>query len=288
MRNSRGSPTVEGGGLESATILAEAISWQGRSEESEAILARFDPDGSDELLTARWGGLWAATLFFGCGRAEDARVVLVTVRQRVTEPLLLTIVTAMEVSFAYYGADADMESAIAQGMSALGTEMLPHSVVWVGMSVAGALAMAGRFADVAPVARRALAAAQRCESGPQRYLIGLAEMSADVCAGEFDAADRVCARYAGMASGVPQAEALVAALGARVDLARGRLASAAEAFRMSLSTTWDSLQTGLTMLVAAWLAQAESAHGDIGGAADALSGPNRRRGRSSRCSCPNS
>ena len=60
-----------GGGLDSATILAEALSWRGRGDEAEAVLAQFDPDGSDPLLTARWGGLRAANLYFGCGRVDD-------------------------------------------------------------------------------------------------------------------------------------------------------------------------------------------------------------------------
>ena len=182
--------------------------------------------------------------------------MLATVRRRVSDPRLLNVVVAMEVSFAFYG--ADMRSAVALGTSALERPMLPHAVVWAGMATAGALAMAGRFDEVGSVAARALAAADRCESGPQRYVIGIAEVLAHVGAGDLDAAERVSQRYSDMTSGVPQAEAMVCALQGRVDLARG-LAVAAEELRTSLGRAWDSLQTGLTMLVAAWLTQAEAA-----------------------------
>jgi DNA-binding CsgD family transcriptional regulator len=265
-----------GGGLDSATILAEALSWRGRGDEAETILAQFDPDGSDPLLTARWGGLRAANLYFGCGRVAAARDMLATVTRRVSDPRLLNVVVAMEVSFAFYG--ADMPSAVALGTSALERLMLPHAVVWAGMVTAGALAMSGRFNEVGPVAARALAAADHCESGPQRYVIGVTEVLAHVGAGDLDAAERVGQRYSAMTSGVPQAEAMVCVLQGRVDLARGRLAVAAEELRTSLGRAWDSLQTGLTMLVAAWLTQAEAARGAVDAAEVALERAERAAG----------
>jgi DNA-binding CsgD family transcriptional regulator len=265
-----------GGGLDSAMILAEALGWQGRGDEADAVLAQFDPDGSDPLQTARWGGLRAANLYFGCGRVDAARTMLTTVRQRVSDVILLNVVAAMEVSFAFY--EGDMRTAIELGTLALDEEMLPQAVVWVGMATAGALAMSGRVDEVCPVAARALAAADRCESGPQRYVIGVAEVLAWVGAGDLDAADRVVQRYSAMTSGVPQAEAMVCALRGRVDLARGRLGVAAEELRTALGRTWNSLQTGLTMLVAAWLTQAEAARGAVDAAEVALAMAERAAG----------
>ncbi|MGO9030711.1 AAA family ATPase, partial [Mycobacterium sp.] len=37
-----------GGGLAAAVVLAEAMGWQGRGDEVEAVLGAFDPDGADE------------------------------------------------------------------------------------------------------------------------------------------------------------------------------------------------------------------------------------------------
>lgn len=250
-----------GGGLASATVLAEAVGWQGRGEEAETVLARFEPDSHHPALVARWGGLRAANLFFGCGRTDDARLVLDLVRQRVTEPLTSSIVTAMEVSFAYFG--GDVERALALGRTTLGADIIDPAVVWAGMATAGALAVTGRFEAVGPVAERAIEASERCESGPQRYLIGMAQVLAQVYSGDLDAAERTCDRYVTMASGVPQAEAVTAALGAKVDLERGRLTAATEALHRSTGVLIESLPTALTTLVASWSAQAHAAHGDV-------------------------
>ena len=72
-----------GGGLPAAIVLAEALGWQGRGDEAEAVLADVDPDGADEWLIVQWGCLRAANLFFSCGRVEPARLVLADVRDRV-------------------------------------------------------------------------------------------------------------------------------------------------------------------------------------------------------------
>ncbi|WP_235733932.1 helix-turn-helix transcriptional regulator [Mycolicibacterium austroafricanum] len=257
-----------GGGLPSAIVLADAISWQGRGQEAEAILAAFDPDGADALVTVRWGCLRGANLFFGCGYAAWARAVLATVRERVASEELLSFVTAMEVSLAFFS--GDVPAAIRLGRAALASEMVPTAMVWAAMATAGALSLSGRFDEVRPIARQGLQAARYCESGPQRYTIGLAEVLAYTASGDLDAADHVCERYSVMTGGVPQAEAIVNALVGRVNLARGRLLTACEALQKSLWTMSESLPSGWVMLVAAWLAQAEAARGNADGAAAAL------------------
>ncbi|WP_036435495.1 LuxR C-terminal-related transcriptional regulator [Mycobacterium sp. URHB0044] len=257
-----------GGGLPAAIVLADAISWQGRGQEAEAVLAGFDPDGSDELLTVRWGCLRAANLFFGCGQTDAARAVLTTLRNRVTSEVMLSFVTAMEVSIAFFG--GDVPTAVVAGLAALDMQMMPMAEVWAAMATAGALALSGRFAQIAPVATRGVQAAEGCESGPQRYGIGLAEVLGFTEAGHLDTAERVCGRYSAMTVGVPQAEAIVNALVGRVELARGRVLAACEALQTSLWTMSESLPPGWVMLVASWLAQAEGACGNAEGAAAAL------------------
>lgn len=257
-----------GGGLPSAIVLADAISWQGRGQEAEAILAIFDPDGTDASMTIRWGCLRAANLFFGCGHATTARAVLDTVRERVAVAELLSFVSAMEVSFAFFS--GDVTAAIGLGRAALATDMVPMATVWAAMATAGALSLSGQLDEVGVVAQRGLEAAQHCESGPQRYTIGLAEVLAHTASGNLDAATHTCERYAAMTGGVPPAEAIVNALAGRVNVARGRLQAACDALQMALWTMSESLPAGWVMLVAAWLAQAEAARGNAEGAATAL------------------
>ncbi|WP_327083253.1 helix-turn-helix transcriptional regulator [Mycolicibacterium celeriflavum] len=257
-----------GGGLPSAIVLADAVSWQGRGQEAEAILATFDPDGTDASMTVRWGCLRAANLFFGCGHAAAARAVLATVHERVASVELLSFITAMEVALAFFS--GDVPAAIRLGRAALATEMVPMATVWAAMATAGALSLSGRFDEVGPIAQQGLQAAQHCESGPQRYSIGLAEVLAFTASGNLDAAEHTCERYSTMTGGVPQAEAIVNALAGRVNFARGQIPAACDALHTSLGAMSESLPAGWVMLVAAWLAQAEAARGNADGAAAAL------------------
>jgi DNA-binding CsgD family transcriptional regulator len=256
-----------GGGLNAALPLADAISWQGRGAQAEDLLAQFDPDGADQLMTARWGCLRAANLFFGCGRPGPAATVLATVRDRVASEPMLGLVTAMEVSFAFFG--ADMPTAITMGTAALGAPMMPMATVWATMATAGALALVGQFTEVAATAQQGLQAATQCESGPQRYAIGLAEVLGLTGAGQLAEAERVCDRYSAMTAGVPQAEAIVTALVGQVKLAGGLIPAACAALQESLWTMSESLPPGWVMLVASWLAQAEAVRGNTEGAAAA-------------------
>ena len=72
-----------GGGLPAAIVLADALGWQGRGDEVEAVLGAFGPDGADELLTARWGCVRAMNLFLNRGQVEQARQVIANVMDRI-------------------------------------------------------------------------------------------------------------------------------------------------------------------------------------------------------------
>lgn len=265
-----------GGGLPSAIVLADAISWQGRGQDAEAVLAAFNPDGVDESMTVRWGCLRAANLFFGCGQADAARKVLGTVRDRVASEVVLSFVTAMEVSFAFF--EGNVTTAVDAGLAALDGEMMPMATVWAAMATAGALSLSDRFTEVESVAAQGVQAAEGCESGPQRYAIGMAEVSGSTSAGDLDAAERVCERYSAMAAGAPQAEAIVNALIGRLQLARGQLVAACETLQTSIWMMSESLPAGWMMLVAAWLTQAEAECSNAEGAAAALARAEEAKG----------
>ena len=200
-----------GGGLTAAIVLAEAMSWQGRGDEAESLLATFDPDGSDALATVRWGCTRAANLYWACGDVDSARSALAMVRDRVASPAMLGLVTAMEVSFDFFA--GRLTQTISVGSAACAApDQVPLAMVWVASATAGALALRGRFTEVPAIAQRGLAAAQRCESGLQRFAIGLAEVLALTAAGDFAAADQVCARYRDMTAGEAQANSIVDAM----------------------------------------------------------------------------
>jgi ATP/maltotriose-dependent transcriptional regulator MalT len=267
-----------GGGLTAAIVLAEAMSWQGRGHEAEALLATFEPDGSDALATVRWGCTRAANLYWACGDVDSARTMLAAVRDRVAPPAMLGLVTAMEVSFDFFAGRLTQAVSVGSAACAAPTQV-PLAMVWAASATAGALALRGRFAEVSFVAQRGLAAAQRCESGLQRFAIGLAEVLALTAAGDFAAADLVCVRYRDMTAGEAQANSIVDAMAGRVDLGRGALSNACERLQSALSVMAESLPRGWVMLVAAWHAQAQAARGHTAeavaalGQAEACTGP---------------
>jgi DNA-binding CsgD family transcriptional regulator len=258
-----------GGGLPAAILLGRAIGWQGRGDEVEAMLADVDPpDGADQWLIVQWGALRALNLFINCGRVEPARQVLADVKNRVDSEAVVGLVTALEVSFAFFS--GDVATAIETGPSLCGSDVLPLAALWAAVATACALALAGRFGDVHRIADAGLRAAALSESGSDRFNIGLAEVTALTWAGDFPAAERVWERYAAIAAGVPEANAMVYAMLGVVQLGRGALPSACAAFQDSISAMSRGFPAVWLMLVTAWSAQAEGARGDRAAAAAAL------------------
>lgn len=267
-----------GGGLIAAIVLAEAMSWQGRGDEAEALLDTFDPDGSDALEAVQWGCTRAANLYWACGEVDAARAVLTTVRHRVSSASVLGLVTAMEVSFDFYAGRLDQ--AISLGLPICSApQQIPLALVWTASATAGALALRGRFAEVPEIAERGVGAAKRCESGLQRFSIGLAEVMALTAVGDFVAAEQVCARYREMTTGEAQASSIVDAMTGRVDLGRGALSAACDRLHNALSVMSEALPSGWVMLVAAWLAQAQGARGNGDAALTALAKAEASAGR---------
>ncbi len=254
-----------GGGIVAALVLADALAWQGRGPEAEAILADLDPDGTDVFTALRWGGVRAANLFFGCGRADEAWEVLEAASRRLPPATDISALDSMRAAFCFFG--RDLAKAVEVGTESLKSDSIPVGTVWAALATSGALALTGQFDRAADVAEIGSRAAELCESGPQRYALGFTEILAHTGSGDLEAADLVRRRYASMTAGVPQAEAIVAALTGRVELARGALASACEHLQRALRTMEGSLPSTWTMLVSAWLAQAEGQHGNAEAAA---------------------
>lgn len=253
-----------GGGIPAALVLAEAISWQGRGAEAENVLGALDLDEADEALVARWGSLRAANLFWGCGQISTAREVLDQMRDRVHSEAMLGLVAAMDVSFAFFS--GDIPTAISTGLALCELpDVPPLAIVWAAMSTAWALALSGRYTDCRRIADAGFTAAALGDSGPQRFSIGLAEVMALAAAGDLAAADVVTQRYAALASGVREAEAIVHAMAGVANLGRGALGPASEALRDSVAAMSVGFPSGWLMLVSALLAQAEAGQIRSGG-----------------------
>jgi DNA-binding CsgD family transcriptional regulator/ABC-type oligopeptide transport system ATPase subunit len=258
-----------GGGLPAAIVLARALSWWGRGDETETVLADVDPrDGADERLIVQWGGLRASNLFFNCGQVERAWQVLADVKKRVAAEAFVVLITVLEVSFGFYS--GDLATAIETGPVLCGSDVPPLATLWAAVATSCALTLAGRFDEVHRIANAGLRAAACTESGSHRFTIGLAEATALTAAGDFLAAERIWERFVPMAAGVPEANAMVYAMRGLVQFGRGALPAACSSFRDAILVMSRGFPSGWWMLVTAWSAQAEGARGDSAAAAAAL------------------
>jgi DNA-binding CsgD family transcriptional regulator/energy-coupling factor transporter ATP-binding protein EcfA2 len=249
-----------GGGLAAAVVLAEAMGWQGRGDEVEAVLGAFDPDGADELLTARWGCVRAMNLFFNVERVEQARQVLANVTDRINSEASVSYVAAVDVLFTCFS--GDIPTTIETGLALCASDV-PLATVWAAVPTCWALALAGRFGDVHRVAEAGLRAAALAQTGGLPR-IGLAEVMALTAVGDYPAADRARERHS---AGVHETDDAMRGL---VHLARGALSSACAAFHDSMSAMSGGFTSVWSMPVAAWWAQADGARGDGEAAAAAL------------------
>lgn len=257
-----------GGGLRAAIALADALGWRGFNEEAEELLATFDP--RDEVMLVRWGSLRATNLFFGCGRRAEAEAVLGTVRSRVTTAALRSYALAVEASIAYFAADLDTADAASAAVID-DPDAMPMAVLWAAVPAAGSANLRGRPAVLAAVASRGADAARECASGPQQYAIALSEALSALNHGDIAAAQAIVDRQRAQAHGAPHAEAIVAAMAGRVQLAAGRPQAASDWLQRALSAMVSSLSGGWVPLVAVWTVQAEVLRGDNSAAARALS-----------------
>ncbi|MDM4141093.1 LuxR family transcriptional regulator [Mycobacterium sp. FLAC0960] len=259
-----------GGGLPAALVLAEAVSWQGRGEEAEAILldVDVDVDDADEWSVARWGCLRAANLAWGCGDAETAGRVLSDVKQRVACEGGLHLINALEVSIGFFC--GDVASTIEAGPALCESDVMPMATVWAAVATCGALMAAGRFAEVGPIAEAGLRATALCKAGSQRFAIGVAEVMVAAASGDYPAAERIHKRYAAMAIGIPAAEAMVDAMLGLVQVTRGELPAACATLDRSISELSQGFPSPWLLVVAALHAQAEGARGESAAAAAAL------------------
>ncbi len=256
-----------GAGVTAAIVLADAIGWQGRGDEVEAVLNDVDLTGADQWLVVRWGCLRAANLFFSCRRVEPAWLALTDVRARVDSEELLAQVTAMEAAFAFFS--GDVRTALDLGFALCTSDVQPVVGMWVTTWTCWALALTGRFGEIQHIADAGRPAVFD-RPGPYRFAMGLAEIVGFTAAGDNPAAERVWQRYAATTRVWPAQDAFLQAMLGWLQLGRGALPAACSAFRASISAMSHGFPPGWLMLVSAWSAQAEGARGDSAAAAALL------------------
>ncbi|MGH3635634.1 MAG: AAA family ATPase, partial [Mycobacterium sp.] len=90
----------QSGGLTARLTLAQALAWQGRGREADAVLAAVDPAGLSAPELMAWALPRAANQFWMLSEPERATTFLQTTRNRVEAPAALATLDALAATFA--------------------------------------------------------------------------------------------------------------------------------------------------------------------------------------------
>ncbi len=269
------------GDLAARLPLAHALAWQGRGREAEAALGAVDPAALAEPELMAWTLLRAANQFWMLSEPERATAFLRTVRNRITDPASLTTLQALSATFAMNAGNVGHAVEVARDV--LASESADdQAVAWAASAAALCSARQGRFEDVEPLARRALAAEH---PGLLRFTIGLGQTTALVMAGRLDAAAEIARQFTDFAELQQPGRAIGEVLMAHVAIAAGDFGRAAALLGPAAATlertgySWGPLSL---MLLATALAQ----QGDIPGSAKALQRAETRHGTKSALFAP--
>jgi len=269
------------GGLAARLPLAQAVAFQGRGREADAVLAEADPATLSEPELIAWTLLRAANQFFMLGEPERATAFLRTIRSRVTDAGPRITLDALSATFAMNAGNVGRAVEIARGVLA-SPSADDQAVAWAGSAAALCAARQGRFDDVEPLAQRALGAEH---PGLLRFTIGLAQITALLMAGRLDAARELAQQFTDFAELQQPGRAIGEVLLAHVLLADGEFGPAAALLgpaATALERTGYSWGPLALMLLATALAQ----QNDIPGSAKALRRAETRQGTKSALFLP--
>jgi tetratricopeptide (TPR) repeat protein len=213
-----------GAGPEPNFVRAHALSWLGRGEEAEAVLAEVPISQLSEGDRARLAFLRSSNTLWALGDPERAKE-LIEEASRVTPPEARTYIDAF---LTVYWFATDQPDEAVQASKNLALEDLPV----VGAEIAWALAQisadAGHTAEAVAAADAGHTVATRALDAPHmRFNIADAEVSALLLAGQVTDALEVAERTRQQAAHLPGAAQLLgAAVAGRAALGAGDLHSA--------------------------------------------------------------
>jgi DNA-binding CsgD family transcriptional regulator len=213
-----------GVGPEPNFVRAHALSWLGRGEEADAVLAEIPTSQLTDRDHARLAFLRSSNMLWALGEPIRAKE-LIDEASRITPPHARTYIDAF---LTVYWFAMDEPDAAVQASKNLALEDLPV----VGAEIAWALAQmsadAGRTAEALAFANAGYTVATRSFDAPQmRFNIADAEVSALLLSGQVTDALEVAERTRQQAAHLPGAAQLLgAAVAGRAALGAGHLHSA--------------------------------------------------------------
>ncbi|MGW5574024.1 LuxR C-terminal-related transcriptional regulator [Nocardia thailandica] len=225
---------ARGGGLRAAELQSRALLWQGRPQDADEILARFDPDRLDQLQLVQWGVLRASLRFWSLGDVERSRELIDLVTARADHPALRVTVDAAAAAMAVH--ENHLPEGIAAAERVLAEPGAPRQAVdFAAFALGLALPVAGRGQDFAPIAAR-IRAEQKSTDGLIRVMVRYGDVLALTMIGELDLADRRADEYRDFSSAGQFAGWAIARIAAGVVATyRGRFRDAVAAFEQALA-----------------------------------------------------
>ncbi|MET0703304.1 MAG: ATP-binding protein [Mycobacterium sp.] len=272
------------GPLTARLLLAQALAWQGRGRDADAVLATVEAGTLSEAELMAWALPRAANQFWMLSEPERATAFLRTTRGRVTEPAAAATIDALSATFA-------MNAGNPQRALQIATEVLASdaaddmAVAWAASAACLCSARMGRFDDVEPFAERARAAEH---PGLLRFTVGFAQTTALLMACDLAAAERMAKQYTDFAELQQPGRAIGEVLLAHVLIVRGdqeHLAAAVELLTPA-SATLDHTGYSWGPLSLILLATALSRQGELTEAAKVLSRADSRHGTKSALFAP--
>ena len=261
-----------GAGPRLRRLLAEILRWQGRHDETEAMLAEASLDSSDERERALTTLVRAENLFRGLGRHDDAVHVLRRGRDVVRDPAWIDEIDAMEAVFAAFAGDVVGAVDAARPILERGPS---RAMTRAATATAISLTFAGRADDAARIADEAFAAASVL--GPQENQAIIATHVIQRCLalaesgrlGESEQVGRISYSWALAANHAIGHGWFALLLGRSAQIA-GRLDEASRRFRESALVFRDLRDHGIRRTALAGLAQTTAALGRVTDASAAL------------------
>jgi hypothetical protein len=261
--------------------LANALAFQGRGRDAEALLAVVDAAALSEPELMSWTLLRAANQFFMLSEPERATAFLRTIRSRIPDAGPSVTLDALSATFAMNA--GNLGHAVDMAREVLASPAADdQAVAWAASAATLCAARQGRFDDVEPLAQRALSAEH---PGLLRFTIGLGQTSALLMAGRLDAARELAQQFTDFAELQQPGRAIGEVLLAHALIAHGDFEGAAALLgpaAAALERTGYSWGPLSLMLLATALAQ----QGNIPESAKALRRAEARHGTKSALFSP--
>jgi DNA-binding CsgD family transcriptional regulator len=216
--------THAGAGPEPNFVRAHALSWLGRGEEAEAVLAEIHASELTDGERSRFAFLWSSNMLWALADPSRAKEHI-DEASRIAPPRARTYIDAF---LTIYWFAMDQPEAAVEAAKTLALKDIPV----VGAEIAWALAQisadAGRTTEAMADANAGYAVATRTLDAPHmRFNIADAEVSALLLSGRVTDAVEVAERTRQQAANLPgEAQLLGAAVAGRADLGAGHLHNA--------------------------------------------------------------